>query len=114
LEAYRALLKQGCILVDENDLTEQVRILVYLEHSIQDARKDKSGNFRVVSRQMQYVEIDSEGHAKNAGYAPYLDYRPLQQSEQSLVSQILNILMNQSSSYRKGLRNKREIMPFNT
>lgn len=103
LEPYRALLKQGCILVDENDLSERVRILVYLEHSIQDARKDKSGNFRVVSRQMQYVEIDSEGHAKNAGYAPYLDYRPLQQSEQSLVSQILNILMNQSSILQKGI-----------
>ncbi|MBD1882999.1 helicase-related protein [Microcoleus vaginatus] len=103
LEADRDLLKQGCILVDENDLTEQVRILVYLEHSIQDARKDKSGNFRVVYRQMQYVEIDSEGHAKNAGYAPYLDYRPLQQSEQSLVSQILNILMNQSSILQKGI-----------
>lgn len=103
LEAYRALLKQGCILVDENDLSERVRILVYLEHSIQDARKDKSGNFRVVSRQMQYVEIDSEGHAKNAGYAPYLDYRPLQQSEQSLLPQILNILMNQSSILQKGI-----------
>lgn len=103
LEAYRALLKQGCILVDENDLSERVRILVYLEHSIQDARKDKSGNFRVVSRQMQYVEIDSEGHAKNAGYAPYLDYRALQQSEQSLLPQILNILMNQSSILQKGI-----------
>jgi superfamily II DNA or RNA helicase len=103
LEAYRALLKQGCILVDENDLSERVRILVYLEHSIQDARKDKSGNFRVVSRQMQYVEIDSEGQAKNAGYAPYLDYRPLQQSEQSLLPQILNILMNQSSILQKGI-----------
>jgi uncharacterized lipoprotein YehR (DUF1307 family)/DNA-binding ferritin-like protein (Dps family) len=103
LEPSRALLKQGCILVDENDLSERVRILVYLEHSIQDARKDKSGNFRVVSRQMQYVEIDSEGHAKNAGYAPYLDYRPLQQSEQSLLPQILNILMNQSSILQKGI-----------
>ena len=100
LEPYRALLKQGCILVDENDLSERVRILVYLEHSIQDARKDKSGNFRVVSRQMQYVEIDSEGQAKNAGHAPYLDYRPLQQSEQSLLPQIL---MNQSSILQKGI-----------
>lgn len=100
LEPYRALLKQGCILVDENDLSERVRILVYLEHSIQDARKDKSGNFRVVSRQMQYVEIDSEGHAKNAGHAPYLDYRLLQQSEQSLLPQILK---NQSSILQKGI-----------
>jgi len=103
LEPYRALLKQGCILVDENNLSEQGRILVYLEHSIQDARKDKSGNFRIVSRQMQYVEIDSEGHAKNAGYAPYLDYRPLQQPEQSLLPQILNILMSESLILQKGI-----------
>jgi len=103
LEADRDLLKKGCILVDENNLSEQGRILVYLEHSIEDARKDKSGNFRVVSRQMQYVEIDSEGHAKNAGYAPYLDYRPLQQSEQSLVPQILKILIHQSSILQKGI-----------
>lgn len=27
------------------------------------------------------MEIDSEGKAQNAGYAPYLDYRPLTENE---------------------------------
>jgi superfamily II DNA or RNA helicase len=100
LKRYYSLLKQGSILVDENDPGEQIRLLVCLEHSIQDARKDTTDNFRIVSRQMQYVEIDSEGRAESAGYAPYLDYRPLKESEQSLVAQVL---MAQSSILQRGV-----------
>jgi len=75
LERYRDLLRRGTILVDPNDRGENARALVYLEHSIQDARLDLSGEHRVVSKRMQFVEIDSEGIARNVGYAPYLDYR---------------------------------------
>ena len=57
LERHRDLLRQGAILVDENDPGEEVRALVYLEHSIQDARTERDGRRRVVSRRMQYVEI---------------------------------------------------------
>jgi len=88
-ERYRDVLKLGSILVDENDLGEQVRILVYLEHSIQDARTDGAGNRRVVSRRMQYVEIDTSGQVCNAGYAPYLNYQPLLEAEQALIEPIL-------------------------
>lgn len=100
LERNSALLKQGSILVDENDAGEQVRILVYLEHAIQDARTNQAGDRREASRQMQYVEINSEGQIHKAGYAPYLDYRPLQESEQSLVAQIL---VEQSSLLQRGI-----------
>lgn len=100
LERHRALLKQGSILVNESDLGDQVRILVYLEHAIQDARTNQAGARRDVSRQMQYVEIDSQGQMHNAGYAPYLDYRPLNESEQSLVAQIL---VEQSSLLQRGI-----------
>ncbi|OPY52330.1 MAG: hypothetical protein A4E49_01881 [Methanosaeta sp. PtaU1.Bin112] len=48
----------------------------YLEHSIQDARVDLSGEYRVFSKRMPFVEIDSDGKADNVGNAPYLDYRP--------------------------------------
>ncbi|MBE9136935.1 DUF3883 domain-containing protein [Nodosilinea sp. LEGE 07088] len=89
LEKHRDLLKQGAVLVDASDLNEQPRVLVYLEHSIQDARTDSAGRRRVVSRRMQYVEIDPEGHIVNAGYAPYLDYRPLLDGEKPLVEQLL-------------------------
>ncbi|MGK7935627.1 MAG: helicase-related protein, partial [Xenococcaceae cyanobacterium] len=57
LERHRNVLKQGSILVDENDPNEEVRILVTLQHSIQDAKTDISGKRRIVSRRMQYVEI---------------------------------------------------------
>ncbi len=70
LERYRDLMKRGAVLVDPADEGEEPRILNYLEHSIQDARTDRAGNRRIVSRQMQFIEIDREGKAKTAGYAP--------------------------------------------
>jgi SNF2 family DNA or RNA helicase len=92
LERHRDLLRQGAVLVDESDPGEDVRALVYLEHSIQDARTTPNGGRRVISRRMQYVEIDSAGKTTNAGYAPYLDYRPLTDAEQPLLEQTLNSL----------------------
>lgn len=89
LERHRDLLKQGTILVDENDSSEGTRALVYLEHSIQDARTNLNGSRRLVSRRMQYVEINPEGNTYNAGYAPYLNYRPLTDEEKGFVEKIL-------------------------
>lgn len=88
LERHRDLLKQGAILIDESDLGEEVRALVYLEHSIQDARTDRSGNRRVVSRQIQFAEVTETGEVWAAGYAPYLDYRPLTEAEAALIQQM--------------------------
>ncbi len=76
LERHRDLLRQGAVLVDENDPSDRLRTLVMLEHAIQDARTDHSGNRRIVSRRMQFVELGTDGGARSAGYAPYLDYRP--------------------------------------
>ena len=81
VERYRDLLRRGAILVDPNESAEGVRVLFYLEHSIQDAQTDRAGNRRVVSRRMQFVEIDRDGKVANAGYAPYLDYRPVTDEE---------------------------------
>ncbi|QFS48052.1 helicase-related protein [Nostoc sphaeroides] len=89
LERHRDLLKQGTILVDENDSSEGTRTLVYLEHSIQDARTNLNGSRRLVSRRMQYVEINPEGNTYNAGYAPYLNYRPLTDEEKGVVEKVL-------------------------
>lgn len=87
---FRSLLKQGTILVDPNDYGDEPRVLFYLEHSIQDARIDRSGNRRVVSQQIQFVEVDSSGEVRNAGYAPYLDYRPLADGERGVSSEVLS------------------------
>jgi SNF2 family DNA or RNA helicase len=88
LEQHRDLLKQGAILVDENDPFDQVRALVFLEHSIQDAHIDHNGQRRIVSRRLQFVELDGAGNARTAGYAPYLDYRPLTADEKALIPKI--------------------------
>jgi SNF2 family DNA or RNA helicase len=81
LERHRDLLRRGAVLVDESDPGMQPRILFYLEHAIQDASLTRSGERRVVSKRMLYVELDAEGTTRNMHYAPYLDYRPLTESD---------------------------------
>lgn len=76
IERYRDLLKRGAILIDDTDAGVQPRALLYLEHAIQDARIDRGGNRRIVSKRLQFVEVDQQGKTKHAGPAPYLDYRP--------------------------------------
>ncbi len=85
LDQHRDLLKQGAILVDPHDDGESMRVLFYLEHTIQDASLDAAGRPRIVSRQLQFVELDEQGTSRPAGYAPFLDYRPLEEAEQALV-----------------------------
>ncbi|HNT54209.1 MAG TPA: helicase-related protein, partial [Anaerolineaceae bacterium] len=81
LERYRDLLKRGTVLVDERDAGTQPRVLFYLEHAIQDAGLTRSGERRVISRRMLYVEVNAAGQAHHMHYAPYLDYRPLAEGE---------------------------------
>ncbi|MFD1443979.1 helicase-related protein [Thermoactinomyces vulgaris] len=90
LERYRGLLKQGAILVDDNDFSDEPRVLFYLEHTIKDGRTAPNGERRVVSRRMQFVEIDAAGNVRPSGYAPYLDYRPLKEDEQTYVQSLLD------------------------
>ncbi|GCE27564.1 RNA helicase [Dictyobacter alpinus] len=91
LEQYRVLLKQGAILVDAKDNGEQARVLFYLEHTIQDARVDANGRRNVVSRQLQFVELDEQTQLHAAGYAPFLDYRPLTEEELASAMQLTTL-----------------------
>jgi SNF2 family DNA or RNA helicase len=84
LERNRDLLRRGTVLVDERDWSTTPRVLFYLEHGIQDASTTRSGERRVISRQMLYVELDANGTARHLHYAPYLDYKPLAANEPSL------------------------------
>ena len=72
------------MLVDESDLGVEPRVLFFLEHAIQDASLTKSGERRVVSKRLLFVEIGAGGVARHLNYAPYLDYRPLAESEPSV------------------------------
>lgn len=88
LERHRDLLKRGAVLVDESDPGLQPRVLFTLEHAIQDASLTRSGERRVISKQLLYVEQGADGATRHVRYAPYLDYRPLAEDE-STVDAIL-------------------------
>ena len=86
LERHRDLLKRGAVLVDERDEGDKPRVLFYLEHAIQDASLTRSGDRRIVSKRMLYVELDADGVTRHLHYAPYLDYRPLSEGDPGLAS----------------------------
>ena len=86
-EQNRDLLRQGTVLVDDANRLDKPRVVVMLEHSIQDGIIDRHGRQRIVSRQLQFIEADSSGNLTNAGYAPYLDYRPPSEDETAFLDE---------------------------
>jgi SNF2 family DNA or RNA helicase len=89
LERYRPLLTQGAILVADADAGEDPRALVYLEHAIQNARELGDAQRQVVSKRLQFVELTEDWEPRIAGYAPYLDYRPIEPDELEVVRHLI-------------------------
>ena len=89
LERHGDLLQRGAVLADDADDGEALRTLFYLEHEVRDGLTDRSGGRRTVSRRLQFVEIDADGRARDAGPAPYLDYRPLAADERPAIAAAL-------------------------
>jgi superfamily II DNA or RNA helicase len=90
LERYRDQLRQGAVLIDPLDEGTEPRVLLYLEHSLSDAAVDSGGNPRIVSRRLLFVEIRRDGAAVSAGYAPYLDYEPPTEDQNSQLRGLLD------------------------
>ena len=89
LEQNRGLLSQGALLVDNADQSSELRALYYLEHAIQDGRPWQHGPRRIISQRLQFVEIGEKGAARDAGPAPYLDYRPVTPAERAILQPLL-------------------------
>jgi hypothetical protein len=90
LERHRDVLKQGAILVDPGSSARmEPRVLYYLEHAVQDARTTADGSRRIVSRRMQFAEVNEAGEVRDAGWAPYLDYRPVTPEERQRLEALL-------------------------
>jgi SNF2 family DNA or RNA helicase len=86
LEVHRAKLKQGAVLVDPNDDGIDPKILFTISHTVREGSSDSK---RIVSRRLQFVEIDQSGNATNAGWAPHLDLQPIDEYDLSLVKDVL-------------------------
>ncbi len=81
IERHRDLLRRGAILVDERDDGTVPRVLLSIEHALQDGSITRSGERRLISKRILYVEIDAASVSRHLHYAPYLDYRPLADDE---------------------------------
>lgn len=90
LERNADVLKRGAVFIDDNDFGTDERLLFYIEDSVQDGVILPSGNKRVISKHVHFVEIKEDGTAANAGYAPYLDYRAAKRDEQAAVREFLD------------------------
>jgi len=88
IERHQSLLKQGCVLIDERDMSETPRALVYLQHAIQDGRVGEGGERRIVSKRFEFVDVDPDGKARGAGWAPYLDLRPAATAEAEMLKPV--------------------------
>lgn len=85
LEAHRNKLKQGAVLVDPADMGLTPKVMFIIDHSV----KEGADPVHVVSRRMQFVEIDPKGNAINAGWAPHLDLEPLAPANMALIEDVL-------------------------
>ncbi len=90
LADHEGALQRGAILIDEQDPGTEPRLLVYLDHTVTDGRR-QHGQRQVVSRRFQYVEIDRHGNATDPGGEPYIGYRPLDEEQREQLDQRLDL-----------------------
>lgn len=88
-ERYESLLRQGTVLIDDDDLSDVPHVLVYLQHAVVDGRGDSNGNRRVVSQRFEFVQVSPDGVASDGGWAPYLDCRPATPEELGSISDVI-------------------------
>jgi hypothetical protein len=90
LESHLTYLKQGAVLIDEQEPLSNPRILYYIENSIQDAKQTENKTKRIISKEIQFLELDEQETITMAGYAPYLNYRPATTDEVEILKNKFN------------------------
>jgi superfamily II DNA or RNA helicase len=86
LEQHRNKLKQGAVLVDPADPGLAPHVMFIIDHTVCEGRDPSL----VVSRRMQFVELDPQGSAVNAGWAPHLDLEPISAEDRARIGDILD------------------------
>lgn len=83
LEQHSNLMRQGAILVDPADDGTEASLLFLITHEI------KSGDGTVLSKRLQFIRVAPDGRASFAGWAPHLDYEPLDAGDRPLLADLL-------------------------
>lgn len=102
-EEYGHLMKQGAILVDETDDSENISAIFLLEHSVQDGRNTSLGKPHIISQKLQFASIDKNSNTSNAGIAPHLNLRPITEEEFSSLEDELREQWLSSGLEKKAL-----------
>jgi superfamily II DNA or RNA helicase len=78
--------RKGTILVDPEDPGTTPRMLVFCDSDVEEApTSTDDARPRVISRRTTMVELTAETEPVDAGWAPYLDYRPATAAERAVV-----------------------------
>ncbi|APW60531.1 helicase-related protein [Paludisphaera borealis] len=83
LEQNANLLRQGTVLADPADETDQPWLLFLLTHEV------KSGDGVTLSKRIQFIRVNPDGSAVFAGWAPHLDLEPLAAADRPLLEDLL-------------------------
>jgi ERCC4-related helicase len=90
LERHRRGLDRGATLVAESDDSTEPYVLLAVDHSVQEPPPPAS-NYQpiTVSRRLRFLTFDVDGKVTDAGWAPHLDLRPLNEREYEAVAEDL-------------------------
>jgi len=90
LSENRNKLKQGSVLLDPTDDSEDPKIIFMIDHSVRESKTPTEKNPQLtISRRLQFVSIDKHGNTESAGWAPHLDLQPLDSYDQKIIEDIL-------------------------
>ena len=78
-------LHAGTVLIDLTDPSTAPRLLFMIDHGIREG----TSMTRLISRRMQFVEIDESGSVRHAGAAPYLSYENPPPETRAAIEQVL-------------------------
>ena len=83
-------LRHGTILIDRNDTAITPHVVCLLEHDVTDGRTDPSGKPQVISRKVQYVQVDADGAISPLSQTPIPNLEPPTNTEAEAAKAVLN------------------------
>lgn len=89
-EEYSGLMKQGAVLVDDTDYSDDLRAIFLMEHTVTDGRLMSNGSPQVLSQRLQFAAVTADGNISNAGIAPHLNLRQAKPEEIAKLKSILS------------------------
>ena len=107
LSSHRSKLKEGTILVDPNDESTEPHVLFMIDHSVRESTGDEQ---RVASRRLQFVNIDNQGNATRAGWAPHLDLQPISAVDLKSVQDVLGASWISSDLEKSALTHASQVL----